>query len=191
MSGARIVIDNPASPALGRVADALDGEGRELLLSHIGETVANSTRARADRQVSPDGTPWKALSPAYKRWKNRKRPGVPMLRFDRHMLGDMFAWQVEGDALYVGTNAPYGAAHQFGHTYERPERVQKLRFKRNADGSIGNRFAARGKADVEREVKAKAHVSVLPARPWLGLSAEDEVRIGEIVEDHLAAAAKP
>lgn len=37
-----------------------------------------------------------------------------MLVFDFHMQGDQLSYQVAGDNLFVGTNAVYGARHQFG-----------------------------------------------------------------------------
>lgn len=118
MAGARIEYSldaSTAAAALDYVAGQLDSEGRQLLLSHIGEYLVGSTRDRAARQVDPDGRRWRALSPAYARWKQKKRPGVPILKFDNHMIGDQFTHQLDGDdAVLVGTNAIYGATHQFG-----------------------------------------------------------------------------
>lgn len=118
MAGARIEYSLDASTviaALDYVAGQLDSDGRQLLLSHIGEYLVGSTRDRAVRQVDPDGRRWRALSPAYARWKQKVRPGVPILKFDNHMIGDQFTHQLDGDdAVLVGTNAVYGAKHQFG-----------------------------------------------------------------------------
>lgn len=118
MAGARIEYNLDASTviaALDYVAGRLDSDGRQLLLSHIGEYLVGSTRDRAAREVDPDGRRWRALSPAYARWKQKKRPGVPILKFDNHMIGDQFTHQLDGDdAVLVGTNAVYGAKHQFG-----------------------------------------------------------------------------
>lgn len=117
MTGARIVIDvdlRAASDALRHLSDQLTGDGRTQLLGRIGEYVVRSTRDRAALQVAPDGTPWSPLSPRYKRRKDKLRPGVTMLMFDNHMLGDRLSWQVDGDSVLAGTNAPYGARQQFG-----------------------------------------------------------------------------
>jgi phage virion morphogenesis protein len=118
MAGAKIHLDYDASTtiaALDYVSSRLDSDGRQLLLSHIGEYMVGSTRDRAARQVDPDGRRWRALSPAYARWKQKKRPGVPILKFDNHMIGDQFTFQLDGDAAVdIGTNAIYGAKHQFG-----------------------------------------------------------------------------
>lgn len=115
MSGARIKITvNTISPALKRLIQALSPDGTKLMLDDIGQYLINSTKARGLREVSPDGIRWVPLSPRYKRWKEKKRPGVPKLHFDFHMLDDQLAMQILGGTLYVGTNAKYGATHQFG-----------------------------------------------------------------------------
>ena len=118
MAGARIEFEvdtATASAALDFVAAKLSPEGRKLLLSDIGEYLLRSTRDRAVDQVDPDGHRWPALEPAYARWKAKKRPGVPILKFDNHMLGDQLSWQLDGDSsMLLGTSAIYGAVHQLG-----------------------------------------------------------------------------
>jgi len=118
MAGARVEVTadtRQASQALQSASDSLTGEGRKLLLSDIGEYVLRSTRDRGVAEIDPDGHRWRALEPSYARWKAKKRPGVPILKFDNHMLGDQLSWQLDGDsAVLVGTSAVYGAIHQFG-----------------------------------------------------------------------------
>jgi len=117
MAGAKIRLEydaTTAEAALDYVGGKLDGEGRQLLLSHIGEYMLGATRDRGARQVDPSGQRWRALEPSYARWKRKKRPGVPILKFDNHMLGDQLAWQLVDDtAVDIGTNAIYGARQQF------------------------------------------------------------------------------
>lgn len=114
MSGARVIVVGNARPALKAAIESLKGDFAEDLLSDVGRYLVNSTRERAHRQVSPSGQRWQPLSPAYKAYKQRKRPGYPILEFDSHMLGNMLSRQVEGTTLLVGTTAIYGATHQFG-----------------------------------------------------------------------------
>jgi phage virion morphogenesis protein len=118
MAGAKIQLEydaTTATAALDYVGGKLDSEGRQLLLSHVGEYMFGSTRDRGARQVDPSGQRWRALEPTYARWKRKVRPGVPILKFDYHMLGDQLSWQLIGDtAVEIGTNAIYGARHQFG-----------------------------------------------------------------------------
>lgn len=100
--------------AITRAIAVMDGE-QSLLLDDIGNHLVNSTRRRAEREISPDGMPWAALSPRYKKRKAAKRPNRGLLRFDNHMLGDQLSHQTLGKTLFVGTNAKYGAAQHFGH----------------------------------------------------------------------------
>ena len=153
MSGVYLEITrDTASPRLDNAIAALDGDGLQLMFDHIGEYLVRTTRERGEAQVSPDGTPFAPLSERYRRYKEKKRPGVPILRFDFHMQGDQLSHQVAGDTLYVGTNAIYGATHQFGRTIELPD----------------------------------GRTAEIPARPWLGLSADDEKEVLAIAHDHLS-----
>jgi len=153
MSGAFLKIetdDVEAQAALDRLLSFADGERSRLMMSDIGEAMKTNTELRAATQRSPDGTPWVALSPRYAKLKAKLRPGVPMLRWDSHMIGDMFSWQLDqtDGAAVIGTNAQWGATHQFG--------------------------------DSGRNI---------PARPWLGLSDDDQGEIIEILLDHARMAA--
>jgi len=163
----------------------------QLTLPDIGEYLLMATRERAARQVAPDGAPWQALSPAYQRWKARKRPGLPILKFDFHMLGDQLAYQVEGDELLVGTNAPYGAAHQFGATIEIAPRSQQVYFKRNKAGDVGNLFVKKSRSNFSQPVELPRYFITIPARPWLGISAEDETEISTLIAERAQALFAP
>ena len=184
MAGARIEVDVKV-PSLEQAARELDGPGLRLLLTDIGEYVLRSTRDRAQREISPDGTPWVALSPRYQRWKDRKRPGVPKLKFDFHMLGDQLSSKVAGDSVLVGTNAKYGAIHQFGGTVDHPARQSAVFFKRDRGGQVGNRFVKKGRSNFAQRAMIPAYKVRIPARPWLGLSIEDEDEVAAIVQQHL------
>lgn len=76
-------------------------------------------------------------------------------------LQDTLRGQVQGDELLFGTDRPYGAVHQFGQ---------------KAGASGHNR---RGSPIPWGDI---------PARPYLGLSAEDETEVLAIVEEWLLSA---
>jgi phage virion morphogenesis protein len=117
MSGARVIVvvdDRQFQEALSNVESVLDGDGRELMLEDMGEYMLKSTRDHAALEQDPQGHPWAPLSPRYARRKAKKRPGAPILVLDNHMLGDMLAYQVSKEVLYVGTAAIWGATHEFG-----------------------------------------------------------------------------
>lgn len=187
---ARIAITkDTASPALKRLLVQMQGDGRELMLGQMGEYLMRSTRERAAREETPAGNKWRPLSPNYAKWKAKKRPGVPMLKFDFHMLGDQFAWQVDTDGLLLGTNAPYGAIHQFGGTTQRAAHSRKLAFGKDRANGM-KVFARVGSNDVDHEKWAtvEAYDVRMPARPWLGVSKDDEEELLAIATDHLGKA---
>ncbi|HOW76500.1 MAG TPA: phage virion morphogenesis protein [Candidatus Competibacteraceae bacterium] len=77
----------------------------------LGEALLNSTRERFRRQTAPDGSPWTALSPAYRARKKQNKDKILTLR---GILHGTLAYQVTPDALLVRTPLIYGAPHQFG-----------------------------------------------------------------------------
>lgn len=191
------ITTDTVSPALNRLLHKLQGDGRELMLNDMGEYLLRSTRERAIREVDPNGTKWRALSPGYAKWKAKKRPGRPILKFDFHMLGDQLSYQVDASGLMVGTAAPYGAIHQFGGTVQRHQRAGSVRLRTDAKGNLLRQgksghlaiFAnARHKRVVERSFEGKDYTATMPARPWLGVSKEDDEALQAIVIKHLNAA---
>ncbi|AXR09994.1 phage virion morphogenesis protein [Pseudomonas aeruginosa] len=87
-----------------------------------------------------------------------RKKGNRILR-ESGLLQDTLRGQVEGNELHFGTDRPYGAVHQFGQP----------------KGKSGT--TPRG---------APIPWGDIPARPYLGLSAEDEVEIPMILHDYLA-----
>lgn len=154
----------------GQVGEALD----ELLkragnlrdpLAEIGELLLPSIHQRFNQGVAPDGSPWAPLAPST--LARKKGPGI--LRESLHLQGS-FRYQVGNDELLVGTNVPYAAAHQFGlpaHTI-RPKSGKALMWP-----------------GAKHPVKKVEHPG-LKARPFLGLSIEDEAAILDVVKDYLA-----
>ena len=135
---------------------------RDAMLDEIGQVLAASTRQRFKTSTAPDGTPWKELSPKpLQRKKNKK-----ILVESTELVGSIHH-EAQGDTVTIGTNAEYAAAHQFGATI-RPKAKKALRF------NMG------GKWFTKKSV-------TIPARPFLGLSKEDEEAIKRIVLKHLGA----
>lgn len=115
MSGIKIeisVIDMPVRAALDRLFLATNDLTEPM--ERAGEYMLGSTRDRAALEVDPDGIQWAPLNPDYAEWKRKKRPGAPILVFDRHMLGDQLSYQAGATFVRIGTSAIYGARHQLG-----------------------------------------------------------------------------
>lgn len=116
MAGVSMTVTSDDADVLAmfdRLASITPAEKR-IVLQDLGEHLFNSTQDRARQEVSPEGIPWVPLSKRYEKRKEKVRPGVGLLRFDNHMLGDMFDYQVNGDDMVLGTNAIWGAIQQLG-----------------------------------------------------------------------------
>lgn len=114
MAGVTITVDDSEVNALFERLGAFGDAPMRAALVDIGEHLFNTTLERAAKEIDPDGIPWVPLSPRYAKRKGAVKPGVPILRFDNHMLGDMFHPQPGDGFVDLGTNAIYGAAQQFG-----------------------------------------------------------------------------
>ncbi|WP_069861448.1 phage virion morphogenesis protein [Pseudomonas citronellolis] len=173
MSGARIELEfdhQQITRALSAGAAALDDP--ELLLKDLGEMLFNIHRARFSAQVSPDGTPWQALSPGYLRRKERNKDKI--LKASGQLSNDL-RYQIDGDSLLFGTDRPYGAIHQFGGQIERQARASTVYFKMDErTGEVGRKFVPKTKSNFAQDVKIGPYTIEIPARPWLGTSDADD-----------------
>lgn len=134
-----------------------NGSDLSPLLRDIGEGLLQSNRRRFDTATAPDGTPWAPLSPVTLARKKRNKDKI--LVQDGY-LRDQLNYQLEGPhTLLVGSSRIYASTHQFG--------------------------ADRGQFGLTRR-GAPVPPGDIPARPFLGLSTEDEREILEIVNDYLA-----
>ena len=131
------------------------------LFDHMGEVLLDIHEARFNAQESPDGVPWQELSPWYKESKPKQKDKI--LTLDG-TLRSTLRWQIEGNTLLFGTNLIYGAIHQYGGTIK-PVTAKAL--------NVGGRPVKQG---------------VIPARPWLGVSAQDKLLLVEVVREHLGFA---
>lgn len=95
----------------------------EPLLTDVGEHLLLSVDDRFDRREAPDGTPWEQpVSPEYAKrkasGKATKRSGAvtdpgSLLELTRD-LRRLTRYQVDGEALLIGSDREYAATHHFG-----------------------------------------------------------------------------
>lgn len=142
--------------ALARLA--LDQSDKAELLDDIGAGLADNTRLRFSDQTGPDGVRWKPSIRALAQ-------GGETLR-DTGRLMSSITHTVLANGVEVGTNVPYAAPLHFGATI-RPTAGQFLRFS----------IPGAGWATVS-EVE-------LPARPFLGLDADDEQYVVDVIAQFL------
>ncbi|TBV12763.1 phage virion morphogenesis protein [Stutzerimonas kirkiae] len=170
--------DRQAGELLARLAERLDS--LQAPLNDIAEYLHRSTDDRFRQQVGPDGSPWAPLAPS----TLARKKGSRTLR-ESSALQDTLRHQVSGNELLFGTDRPYGAIHQFGGKIEHAARSQQAYFRQGRDGSVGNRFVKKSKSNFAQWVTRGASVTAIPARPYLGLSTDDEAEVLAIVSAYL------
>jgi len=152
--------EDRVGPALDRLAALLDD--LTPVMRQIGQYLVDSTRERFPTGTAPDGSRWASKSPTTlarygARRSNRVDPR-PLYGPSRALSTQIFA-ESGRDSVAVGSNRIYAAVMQFG--------------------------AARGAFGQTRR-GAPIPWGPIPARPFLGLSAEDEAEILEITADWIA-----
>lgn len=126
------------------------------VMAAIGTGLVGSTHMRFVTQTDPEGQAWAALNTGYAAEKRNSR-----ILTESGRLRDSINARAGNDEVLVGTNVIYAAIHQFGGTIA-PKSATHLWFR------IGGALI-------------KASKVTLPARPFLGISSEDEAMISETV----------
>jgi len=114
----------------------------------------SSTRMRFRTQKDPEGNPWK---------KGRKRSGRTLTQAG-HLAGSISSHATASEAAW-GANRIYAAIHQFGGVIK-PRTKKSLRFKFAGGGFV-----------TAKQVN-------MPARPFLGISADDRADIMHVLRKH-------
>ena len=137
--------------------DRLKEAGADLrpVMEDVGEYLLRTTRERFRDQEDPDGSPWAPLSPGYKARKRRKQNMVLTLN---GYLGGGLVYRADSGSVVVGSPSIHAGTHQFGAS----------------TGAFGT--TSRGSPIPWGDI---------PARPFFGLSSEDEWEVLEILTDHL------
>lgn len=126
------------------------------VMAAIGTGLVGSTHMRFVTQTDPEGQAWAALNTGYAAEKRNSR-----ILTESGRLRDSINSRPGNDEVLVGTNVIYAAIHQFGGTIL-PKAATHLWFR------IGGALI-------------KASKVTLPARPFLGISSDDEAMIAETV----------
>lgn len=158
MVSAGITIDGQVR-ASAVMADLLDRTGDLTpLMGRIGAYGEESTVNRFETQRGPDGDPW---APSL-----RARATGGQTLVDSGRLRQSVTWAASRDEAEWGTNLIYAGVHQEGAT-----------ISAKGGGRLGFVIPGLGFRS-PREV-------VIPARPFLGVDAEDEAEIDDILRDYI------
>ena len=167
MSGVAIRIGLDGILEAEHLLDRLSALGEDMseLMEALGGAMADATVERFELEVSPGGSPWLPS-------RRVQTFGGQTLNDHGHLKLSFTtpeAWHAGPKAVEWGTNIEYAAIHQFGGTISAKD--GGLLFFTGADGQL-------------RSVPSVT----IPARPFLGFSADDERRAVEIVADFIEQA---
>lgn len=170
MVSVRTSIDDAAVRA---ALDALGHAGAHMrpAWEDIGESLVRSTVHRFDTERAPDGTPWLPSIRA------REQSGQTLT--DTARLRGSITHEADDAGVTVGTNVVYAPPHQFGAD------ITRRRHSRQVFRDERGRFSASGRASWH---EVPEHTIRLVARPFLGLDADDETSVLEILGDHFRGA---
>jgi len=156
-------------------ADAIRERLREIsartsnlspILKAIGDRIVEQTKRRFEAGgPAPDGTPWKDP-----KTPNPKR--VRTLTVSGHLRDSIRAQMMGRNAVMVGTDKEYAAIHQKGG--------------RTAASVILPRRKKALKTPYGLFRRVNHPGSVIPARPFLGVSAENSREVLDMINDYIA-----
>lgn len=129
-------------------------------MAAIGEGLRESTIRRFDTSTGPDGKKWKTSL------RVREKGGKTLVKTAN--LRNSIHTEHDKTGMAVGTNNIYAATHQLGDKGRiiKPKKKKVLHFKIN-----------------DKWVTKKKVVVDIPARPFLGISEEDDEDIRKILDD--------
>lgn len=155
---------------LQRASDAL--ANTQPLMQQLGEYLVDSTKQRFPTGRAPDGSVWAPKSQTtldrYRR-NGDKADGRPLFGPSSALSNNISA-QAGPDVVEWGSDRTYAAVQQFGA----------------AKGAFG---PYSGTDKNGRRFSGSAPWGNIPARPFLGLSPEDEANVLDIITDYVALAA--
>lgn len=175
MSGVRDTITFDLLAAYGDLGELLARiENAEGFYRSVGNIAVAAAGRHFDDEREPDGTPWVRLKPKTIAARIRKGQNPRGILRASGGLRTSLKFLAQSDQVEVGTSAHYAAIHQLGGTIQMPARAAKIYRKIDpATGKLGRRFVPRDHADHVTDVAIPAHSITIPARPFLGLGADD------------------
>jgi len=156
---------SPIGSSLQKIAEI--GRNPEKILDAVGRIILLNTQHRIIQEIDPDGRPFAPLNPTYAAFK--KGPGI--LRgpdFNVGLYGSPSA-KATGNVLRWGAGKEYANVHQFGAVIKPKSPEKHLRFFSGPD-------------------KVFAKSVTIPARPFLGFTAQDKEETLDVLDGFLRRA---
>lgn len=160
---ATAVVDGAVALQLGMARLRQLGESPRPIFEALGQYGESSTRLRFKKGIGPDGARWKPSA----RVQAGGGQTLVMKGQQGGLLGS-FTHRADDSSAEWGTNKVYGAIHQQGGEIV-PRSAKSLRFQ------VGGRWISTKRV-------------VMPARPYLGVNAEDGREMQALVIDVVKSA---
>lgn len=180
------ITDGDMLDQLGRLVDRM--ENPTGFYKNVGEHLLNSIRDNFEREAAPDGTPWQRLKERTIREREKRRLTPIRILRARGRLAGSFSTSATISEVRVGTPMEYAAAHQFGAEIKQPARKQTIyqHYDEKTD-TLHQKFRKKSQSNFARDVTVGEHTITIPARPFAGVSAQDETIILGIADEWLRA----
>jgi phage virion morphogenesis protein len=184
MAGTSITITDTATPVVNRLIAVATQPA--AMMRDIAGYLLFSTQRRFETETGPDGKKWPPLKPRTAAARaGRKVRGTDHILRDTTRLYQSLISASDATSAQVGTNVEYAAIHQFGGAIAMPARAGRVTFKK-IRGKRGVRFVRTGTKDATvQDVAIGAHAINMPARPFLGINADDQAEIETIAAEAL------
>lgn len=169
MSGISFTVELDEAALAAKLSDMVGRMDRPIgFYKGVGEYLKDVAIPRNfETETGPDGSPWASLRPStIKRREKAGQTPIRILRASGTMASGINALP-DNDGVRVGSPAIQAAVMQFGA----------------AQGAFG---ASMGKDKLGRDHFHHMPWGDIPARPFLGLSGDDETEVIRIAEDWLA-----
>lgn len=159
----RVQIEALTEAVDARIRDMLDrAENMQPAFAAIGRVLKMRIDLCFKFGRSPWGEPWLPL---------KYRRGQPLI--DTGRLRRSVTPKATANDVTIGTNLPQAKLQHFGGEVRQKARVAQLQFRRERDGTIGNRFVPRNRANFIQDAQIGARTFNVPARPYMPVRKDD------------------
>ncbi|TCT37690.1 phage virion morphogenesis protein [Martelella mediterranea] len=156
---------------------------RQGFYRNVGEYLLNATLENFEKESGPDGEPWQQLKD--KTIRNRENKGqtpIRILRAEGRLAGSVNYAATDSD-VRIGSPMPYAAIHQLGGDIVIPSHTRTIYQHYDArTETFDQRFRKKAQSNFARDVTVGSYTVHIPARPYLGINADDQVAIIAIAE---------